>query len=145
MESEHFAVYSNRDTTLGTFPFSVLCRKLRLPGAVSQVNSMWRAITYVSTHLLIMDDLWCVARNLSFLHFPCLLISSQGPLPLIILKASPQHWLNQYFTAAFHVIPLFFVKGIWTSADTRTHEPKKLISVLCKRCSTGQLPDTCCL
>lgn len=36
LESEHFAVYRNRDTTLGTFPFSVLCRKLRLPGAVSQ-------------------------------------------------------------------------------------------------------------
>lgn len=68
---------------------------------------------------------WSVVCRPRPLFSPLLLIliSSQDPLPLIILKASLQHCCNQYFAVDFHVTPLFWRKSLWNSADTSRHPP----------------------
>lgn len=68
---------------------------------------------YVKSHFLSIDTpahyKWSVVcrQKPLFSPLPLILISSQDPLPLIILKASLQHCPNQYFTVDFHVILLF--------------------------------------
>lgn len=46
-----------------------------------------------------------------------ILICSQDPLALIILKASLQHCINQYLTVDFHVTSLFWRHSLWNWVD----------------------------
>lgn len=68
------------------------------------VNSMWGSrFLSIDTAAHYGWSVVCRQKSL-FSLLPVLLISSQGPLSLIILRASPQHWLSQYRTVDFHVL-----------------------------------------
>lgn len=84
-KSKHFTVFSSAgDHTYSSFPQRLVLKDVIQPMCCDAVvNSMWRAISLVLTHQLIMDDLRCVGRNLSFLHFP-LYWSLHGVLSLLL-------------------------------------------------------------
>lgn len=68
------------------------------------VNSMWGSrFLSIDTAAHYGWSVVCRQKSL-FSLLPVLLISSQGPLSLIILRASPQHWLSRYLTVDFHVL-----------------------------------------
>lgn len=84
------------------------------------VNSMWGSrFLSIDTAAHYGWSVVCRQKSL-FSLLPVLLISSQDPLSLIILRASPQHWLSQYLTVDFHVSVLFWGGDSCVSAHART-------------------------
>lgn len=70
LKSKHFTVFSSSGDHTYSFPQRLVLKDVIQPMCCDAVvNSMWRAISLVLTHQLIMDDLRCVGRDFSFLHF----------------------------------------------------------------------------